>query len=62
METRIIHHGATDSTSERAFAALADGIVPVEKLIDARFPMRDGVEAFARAGAGGVLKGLVELR
>ena len=25
METRIIHHGATDSTSERAFAALSDG-------------------------------------
>ncbi len=45
---------------DKALAALADGTVPVEKMIDARFPLRDGVEAFARAGTGGVLKVLVE--
>jgi threonine dehydrogenase-like Zn-dependent dehydrogenase len=43
-----------------ALALLADGRVQVESLIDARFPLSEGIEAFARCRSPGVLKVLLE--
>jgi threonine dehydrogenase-like Zn-dependent dehydrogenase len=42
-----------------ALAMLASGAITVTDLIDDRFPLADGVRAFARAGAPGVLKVLL---
>jgi threonine dehydrogenase-like Zn-dependent dehydrogenase len=47
---------------DRALEVLTDGLVPVEKLIDARYPLHEGGDAFARASAGGALKILLENR
>jgi alcohol dehydrogenase len=44
---------------EAALPLLAAGRIPVERLIDARFPLRSAPEAFARAAARGVLKVLL---
>jgi threonine dehydrogenase-like Zn-dependent dehydrogenase len=46
---------------DRAIAALADGTVDVAPLISERYPLSDGVAALARAGAGSVLKVLLEV-
>lgn len=43
-----------------ALAALADGRIDVQSLISARYPLRDGIEAFGRAKEAGVLKVLLE--
>ncbi len=42
-----------------ALAMLADGTVPVHDLVSARYPLREGVAAFAAAGQPGVLKVLL---
>ena len=42
-----------------AISALADGRVRVEPLIEARYPLADGVAAFAHAGRPGALKVLL---
>ena len=44
-----------------ALALLASGEVEVQDLIAARYPLRDGVHAFAEAARPGVLKVLVEV-
>ena len=46
---------------EPALAALADGSVLVEPMIDARFPLERGAEALGLAGERGVLKVLLTL-
>ena len=46
----------------RALAALDDGAVDVTPLVAARFPLRDGLAAFAHAQAKGVLKVLLDVQ
>ncbi len=45
---------------EAALPLLAGHVIPVERLIAARFPLERAPEAFARAGAPGTLKVLLE--
>lgn len=45
---------------ERAIAALQRGEVNVEPLIEERFPLTEGIQAFARAAQQGVLKVLID--
>lgn len=44
-----------------AIRALADGTIPAEVLVDARYPLERGAEALAHAARPGVLKVLIEL-
>ena len=44
-----------------ALAALADGALPVERFVSARFPLARAAEALAHAGRPGVLKVLVDV-
>ena len=46
---------------EPALEALAAGRVQVEPLVEARYPLEQGAEAFERAGRRGVLKVLVDV-
>jgi threonine dehydrogenase-like Zn-dependent dehydrogenase len=46
---------------EPALAALRDGRVQVAELVDARYPLEDGVKALERAGARAALKVLLEI-
>jgi len=46
---------------EPALLALADGSVTVAPMIEDRFPLEAGAEAFRRAAAGGVLKILIDV-
>jgi threonine dehydrogenase-like Zn-dependent dehydrogenase len=43
-----------------ALAMLADGRLDVSDLVEARYPLADGLAAFAKAAAPGVLKVLLE--
>ena len=43
-----------------ALAALADGSVRVESMIEARYPLEEGVRAFEHAGRRGTLKVLID--
>tara|TARA_R110002072_G_scaffold19443_16_gene72058 strand:+ start:800 stop:1744 length:945 start_codon:yes stop_codon:yes gene_type:complete len=44
-----------------ALAWLAEGRIPVENLVDARFPLQEGAAALDRAGRRGTLKVLLEV-
>jgi threonine dehydrogenase-like Zn-dependent dehydrogenase len=46
---------------EPALLALAEGAIPVERFIHARFPLEEGARAFAEAARPGVLKVLVDV-
>ena len=46
---------------EPALAALADGSVRVQPMIDARYPLEEGVRALEHAGRPGTLKVLIDV-
>ena len=45
---------------DKALAALETGAVDVRRLINACYPLGDGLKAFAHAGRKGVLKVLID--
>ena len=56
-EIRLV--GSRCGTFPEAIAALRDGTVDVAPLVDSRFPLADGAEAFERAAERGTLKVLL---
>ncbi|MEE2888100.1 MAG: alcohol dehydrogenase catalytic domain-containing protein [Planctomycetota bacterium] len=58
-EIRVV--GSRCGPFDKALAALGRGEVPVEPLIEARFPLADGVAALDRAAAGGLLKVMIQM-
>jgi threonine dehydrogenase-like Zn-dependent dehydrogenase len=58
-EVRLV--GSRCGPFEPAIEALARGEIPVEGMIQARYPLDRGVEALRRAGEPGVLKVLIEM-
>lgn len=58
-EIRLV--GSRCGPFERALELLASGSVEVESLIDARYGLDDGVEAFERSRQSGVLKVLLDI-
>lgn len=57
-ELRLV--GSRCGRFEPALRALAEGTVPVQDLVAARYPLEEGPAALARAGGPGVLKVLIE--
>jgi 2-desacetyl-2-hydroxyethyl bacteriochlorophyllide A dehydrogenase len=58
-ELRIV--GSRCGRVEKAIAALAEGRIPVQGLIDGRYPLSAAVAALAHAGQPGALKVLLEM-
>jgi threonine dehydrogenase-like Zn-dependent dehydrogenase len=59
-ELRLV--GSRCGRFEPALAVLADGAVPVERLVAARFPLAQAQAAFDRAATKGTLKVLLQMR
>ena len=58
-EIRLV--GSRCGPFEPALEALADGTIPVEEMVEARYPLEEGAAALARAGEPGTLKVLIDV-